>query len=91
MGGASVAVMAVSGTGGKPLRYLLASAGFGLGWTGKRLTAGFPMLQQPILGANAFCVGRRTQAFVAAIGPQASGLDVILEVDMQDILDDGLP
>ena len=63
----------------------------GLIWADwQRLTASFPMLQQPVLGTNPFCVGR-TQAFVAAIGPQASGLDVILEVDMQDILDDRLP
>src|SRR5215475_10482638 len=71
-------------------RYLLASAGSGLGWTGKRLTMGFPMLQQPILSTDALYVRRWAQAFVAAIGPQASGLDVILKVDMQDILDDRL-
>ena len=47
------------------------------------------MLQQPVLGTDAFCVGRRTQAH-ATVGLQASGLDVILEVDMQDILDDRL-
>jgi hypothetical protein len=51
---------------------------------------GFPMLQQPILSTDSLYVRRWAQAFVAAIGPQASGLDVILKVDMQDILDDRL-
>src|SRR5215831_1613839 len=74
----------------KATRYLLTSARSELGWTGKRLTAGFPMLQQPILSTDACCVGWRTQALIAAIGPQASGLEVIREVDMQDILDDRL-
>jgi hypothetical protein len=48
------------------------------------------MLQQPILGTDAFCIARRTQALIAAIRPQASGLDIILEMDMQDILDNRL-
>src|SRR5262249_37707504 len=74
----------------KAIRYLLASAGSGLGLTSKRLAAGFPMLQQPVLGTDPLCIGRRAQALVAAIGPQASGLDVVLEMDMQDILDDCL-
>ena len=49
------------------------------------------MLEQPGLGTDPFRIGRRTQALVAPIGPQASGLDIILEMDMQDILDNGLP
>src|SRR5438552_3462865 len=84
----AIRVQARSGRSGT--RCWFASPGSALRLAGMPFTSGFPMLYEPGLGVEPCRAGLCTEAFVAAIGQQASGLNIIVKMNLQDILDNRL-